>query len=149
MREMGKLVLTFICLTVNIIVFKSILKATVYKFTEHKKEVALDTLNTERRSHLRKDCNGIVLFNVLSENLNFTYCNNSKCIKGIAQAINMNESGMMMRMIDMLGLSDNLKGFSFSKFKGTSIVFGKPDDGKIIRAEVMHVTNNSIGVRYL
>ncbi len=55
----------------------------------------------------------------------------------------------MMRLVDMLGLTENLKGFSFSKFKGALIEMGRPDDGKIIRAEVMHVSGNSIGVKYL
>jgi hypothetical protein len=109
----------------------------------------LNTLDNERRNHLRKEGKGIILFNVISRDLNLNYCADSKCIKGIAQTINVNEYGMMMRLVDMLGLSENLKGFSFSKFKGALIELGKPDDGKIIKAEVMHVSGNSIGVRYL
>ena len=37
------------------------------------------------------DCNGIIMFNVLSDDLNFNYGINGSCIKGIAQVINMNE----------------------------------------------------------
>ena len=109
----------------------------------------MDTIKTERRGRPRKDCNGIIMFNVISDDLNFNYGTNGSCIKGIAQAINMNEYGMMMRMIDMLGLSHNLQGFSFNRFKGKLIEFCKPDDGKTIRTEIMHVSDNNIGVRYL
>jgi hypothetical protein len=109
----------------------------------------LDNLDTDKRCRPRNDCHGIVMFNVLSEELNDAYCKNSPCIKGIARVINMNDDGMMISMIDMLGLTDNLKGFSFNKFKGTTIEFSKPNDGSIIKAEVMHVSDNSIGVRYL
>jgi hypothetical protein len=109
----------------------------------------LDNVDNDKRIRPRKDCHGIVMFNVLSEELNETYCKNSPCIKGIARVINMTDDGMMINMIDMIGLTENLKGFSFKKFKGTMIEFSKPNDGKIIKAEVMHVSNNSIGVRYL
>ena len=109
----------------------------------------MNTVNTERRSHPRKDCNGFIMFNVLSDDLNFNFSTNSSCIKGIAQPINISEYGIMMKLFDMLGLSDNLKGFSFNKFKGALIEFCKPDDGKKIRAEIMHVSGNNIGVRYL
>jgi hypothetical protein len=89
------------------------------------------------------------MFNVLSDELNEAYCKNSTCIKGIARVINMNDDGMMFSMIDMFCLTENLKGFSFKKFKGTTIEFTKPNDGKTIKAEVMHVSDNSIGVKYL
>ena len=109
----------------------------------------MDNLDTEKRVHPRNDCHGIVMFNVLSKELNEAFCKNSPCIKGIARVINMNDDGMMIGMIDMIGLTDNLKGFSFKKFKGTTIEFTKPNDGKIIKAQVMHVSDSSIGVRYL
>ena len=109
----------------------------------------MDTVNNERRGLPRHDCDGIIMFNVLSDDLNFFYCTDNSCIKGIAQAINMNECGMMMRMVDMLGFSHNLKDFNFNKLKGTLIMFGKPDDGKMIRAEVVHVSDNIIGIRYV
>lgn len=112
-------------------------------------EITLDNHDTDKRVHPRKDCHGIIMFNVLSEELNEAYCNNSPCIKGIARVINMNDNGMMFSMIDLLGLTENLKGFSFKKFKGTTIEFTKPNDGKIIKAEIMHVSDNSIGVKYL
>lgn len=109
----------------------------------------MDNHDTDKRVQSRKDSHGIVMFNVLSEELNEAYCKNSPCIKGIARVVNMTDDGMMISMIDMLGLTENLKGFSFSKFKGTTIEFTKPNDGKIIKAEVMHVSDNSIGVKYL
>ena len=109
----------------------------------------MDTVKTEKRCRPRNDCNGIIMFNMLSDNLNIKYGTNSSCIKGIARAINMSEHGMMMKLIDILGLSDNLQGFSFNKFLGTLIEFCKPDDGKTIRTKIMHVSDNNIGVRYL
>jgi hypothetical protein len=109
----------------------------------------LDTVKTDNRGCPRKDCNGIIMFNVLSDDLNFNYGINGACIKGIAQAVNMNENGMMMRLIDILGLSNNLQGFSFKKFRGKVIEFCNPDNGKTIRTKIMHVSDNKIGVRYL
>lgn len=109
----------------------------------------MNNLDTDKRVQARKDCHGIVMFNVLSEELNETHCKNSPCIKGIARVVNMNDEGMMINMIDMIGLTENLKGFSFKKFKGTTIEFTKPNDGKLIKAVIMHVSNNSIGVKYL
>jgi hypothetical protein len=109
----------------------------------------LNNLDADKRVRPRNDCHGIVMFNVLSEELNEAFCKNSPCIKGIARVVNMNDDGMMFSMIDMIGLSENLKGFSFKKFKGTTIEFTKPNDGKLIKAVIMHVSDSSIGVRYL
>jgi hypothetical protein len=121
----------------------------VWYSNNQRKETAVDRVDTEKRGRPRKECSGIIMFNVLSDDLNIRYGTDSSCIKGIARAVNINDNGMMMSMIDMFGLSDNLQGFSFNKLKGTLIEFCKLEDGKAITTEIVHVSDNNIGVRYL
>lgn len=105
--------------------------------------------NTEQRRQERLNCRGIVMFRVLSDEINCTYCADSSFIRGMAQAVDMSDDGLKMKMIDMVGLSDMLHGFSFDKLKGTHIELGRPDSGKIVHAEIKHISGSDIGVRYL
>jgi hypothetical protein len=89
------------------------------------------------------------MFRVLSDDINNSYCSDKTGIRGMAQALNISNDGLMMRLVDMVGLSNDLKGFTFSQFKGTLIELRRPDDGKIVRAEVVHISDSELGVRYI
>jgi len=105
--------------------------------------------NKDKRNNERSNCSGIVMFRVLSDDLNSAYCADRSYIRGTARAINMSDEGLMMKMVDMVGLTDVLHGFSFGKLEGVTIELGRPDTGKLVKAQIRHVSGNDIGVKYI